>query len=324
MARVRKISGIDCNAHAFTGICVVLTSRFEEMWAFRDSALNWSDPEGVHAMRVCSRRLRCTLRDFSSYIQKRHLKSLPQRIKRVADALGLVRDQDVAIIALERLARQAPAELSQDILAFVEARQAIREGARNQLIEVLDPDHLERLRSDFVEAIENATLISSPNKRSKQPQSTSLTYRKVARDIVLQRLEEMEKLSDSLFRPLKVAPLHEARIAAKNLRYCLELFEHCWGTPMSKMARKLAVLQSSLGKIHDCDVWIESFGDDLIGKGVRKLDRQNLSASRRLSWVWLLNHFLKIRSKHLRDALLFWNEWQTLDLGTQLRTMVRK
>jgi hypothetical protein len=93
---------------------------------------------------------------------------------------------------------------------------------------------------------------------------------------------------------------------------------------MSKMARKLAVLQSSLGKIHDCDVWIESFGDDLIGKGVRKLDRQNLSASRRLSWVWLLNHFLKIRSKHLRDALLFWNEWQTLDLGTQLRTMVRK
>ena len=34
------------------------------MCSLRNQALNWSDPEGVHDMRVSSRRLRGALHDF--------------------------------------------------------------------------------------------------------------------------------------------------------------------------------------------------------------------------------------------------------------------
>ena len=68
MARARKIKGIDCSGATGDGIRLVLDGRFSEMSRFRDAALNWNDPEGVHSMRVASRRLRSALRDIRTAI----------------------------------------------------------------------------------------------------------------------------------------------------------------------------------------------------------------------------------------------------------------
>ena len=81
---------------------MVLATRFQEMQGFHDAALDFSDPEGVHSMRVASRRLRSALRDFMPYIRRRDLTSLLKQTKSIAAALGEVRDQDVAIEALEK------------------------------------------------------------------------------------------------------------------------------------------------------------------------------------------------------------------------------
>src|SRR6267142_4130494 len=103
MAKPRRIKGIDCNAAATIGVRLVLIKRFEEMSKFRSAALNWEDSEGVHSMRVASRRLRSALRDFMLYLRRRGLTSQLDHIKRIASTLGAVRDQDVAISALEGL-----------------------------------------------------------------------------------------------------------------------------------------------------------------------------------------------------------------------------
>ena len=41
---------------------------------------------------------------------------------------------------------------------------------------------------------------------------------------MLDRLREMEKMSDNLYKPFRIEPLHEMRIAAKRLRYALDFF----------------------------------------------------------------------------------------------------
>src|SRR6266536_2221294 len=102
MAKAKQIATIDFDGAADLGMRLALTSRLEEMSALKERVLDWSGPEGVHDMRVASRRLRSALRDFLPYLRKRRLASSINRIREIADALGQIRDQDVAIIALEK------------------------------------------------------------------------------------------------------------------------------------------------------------------------------------------------------------------------------
>jgi len=61
MAKAKRIKGINCNSEAPAGMKLVLVTRFGELIHFHSAALDWSDPEGVHSMRVASRRLRSAL-----------------------------------------------------------------------------------------------------------------------------------------------------------------------------------------------------------------------------------------------------------------------
>ncbi|HEX5966530.1 MAG TPA: CHAD domain-containing protein, partial [Pyrinomonadaceae bacterium] len=92
MAKAKRIKGIDCKDAAPAGIRLVLQTRFEEMYGFRQAALDWSDPEGVHSMRVASRRLRSAMRDFMPYLRQRGLTPVLKQTKSIAAALGEVRD----------------------------------------------------------------------------------------------------------------------------------------------------------------------------------------------------------------------------------------
>jgi hypothetical protein len=113
------------------------------------------------------------------------------------------------------------------------------------------------------------------------------------------------------------------RIAAKRLRYAIELFEQCWGAPIAVFARKVAGLQSSLGDLHDCDGWIDNLGGDL-SKAKKASGRKQGSSveGRETASVWLLTHFAKLRTKHFRNALVRWCEWDSNDFSLQLRKTV--
>jgi CHAD domain-containing protein len=146
------------------------------------------------------------------------------------------------------------------------------------------------------------------------------TYREITGQIISRGLAEFEDLGKSFYRPLRVKPLHDLRIAAKHLRYALELFDQSWGQegtiPLSAVAAKVAALQSSLGGLHDCDVWIESFGDAIHHAPGEDFDKRATS-------IWLLSYFVKLHGKHLSKALTQWNEWQTNHVGEQLRSSLQ-
>ena len=312
MAKAKRIKGINCNAEAPAGMRLVLVTRFEELYHFREAALDWSDPEGVHSMRVASRRLRSALRDFTPYLHKRRLSSVLKSLRDIADALGEVRDQDVAIMALEKLQTHMPEEVSPALKQFIDARKAIRDQAREVLITMLADHELKQLELSFEAAVEEAT--AGGPARNQVP--LLISFRKMSRAIILDRLKELEKLSNGLFRPFDVETLHEMRIAAKRLRYAIELFQQCWGRSIASYAKRAAQMQTALGDVHDCDVWIESFGNE-VNKARKQKANENLQA-----FVWLLSHFVKLRTKHLRKALALWSDWEAKDASEKLRTVL--
>jgi CHAD domain-containing protein len=70
---------------------------------------------------------------------------------------------------------------------------------------------------------------------------------------------------------------------------------------MIPLADEVTEMQTSLGELHDCDVWIEE-----LGKQLAKANGENKTSAT----VWLLSYYVKTRTKHYRAALERWNEWQ--------------
>jgi CHAD domain-containing protein len=74
--------------------------------------------------------------------------------------------------------------------------------------------------------------------------------------IVRTRLDELRSFAVAALEPSAATAQHDMRIAAKRLRYVLEIAGPCFGAE-AKTARDAAKrLQGVLGDIHDCDVML--------------------------------------------------------------------
>jgi hypothetical protein len=74
-----------------------------------------------------------------------------------------------------------------------------------------------------------------------------------ARRIIEVRAREVHSFSPAVLDPSNVEALHDMRIAAKRLRYVLELTAPVFGEPAEQAAKRAKKLQDLLGEIHDCD-----------------------------------------------------------------------
>ncbi|HZC74456.1 MAG TPA: CHAD domain-containing protein [Gaiellaceae bacterium] len=103
MARAHKVPGLNGNATFGQAAASAVQVRSQEVFAFGDGVLDTGDPDGVHDMRVATRRLRAALEIFAPCFPKDEQRALLREVKALADALGERRDPDVQIEALEKL-----------------------------------------------------------------------------------------------------------------------------------------------------------------------------------------------------------------------------
>jgi len=75
-----------------------------------------------------------------------------------------------------------------------------------------------------------------------------------AEKIVRVRLDELTSFMPKAANPNEVVALHDMRIAAKRLRYVLEVTGSSFGPYAATSVRLVKDLQDLLGEIHDCDV----------------------------------------------------------------------
>lgn len=303
-----NMRGLDCAAPADKMIPVVLRAQLNVMCRHREAALNWKDPEGVHDMRVLSRRLRSSINDFRPYVRK---SSLPRpKLRTIAARLGEVRDIDVALMALRQLRSKTKGPTAEGIKLLAGELRVRRRTARTTLTNALQQQPIEDFRKQFLAKL-RAMLVVVPSEPSAEIYATPIgaTFRSVGNDIISARLKDFIAASSSLYMPYQIKKLHELRILAKRLRYSMELFALCFGKEIEAMAKEVAQMQTSLGELHDCDVWIQDLGGRL-KRTARKMTIELTDVQIRAGATWLLKHFAAARTEHYRDAVSRWEQWQ--------------
>lgn len=314
MAKHNRFPGLDCAAPAADMVRLVLRAQVKSLCRLQPKALNWNDPEGVHDMRVVSRRLRSALTDFKPYMRGFALPQL--QLKSIADALGDVRDEDVALSALDQLANKAKGAAAEGIQLIADEHRKRQKNARAKLKTAIKSATLENFQNEFYANLKVFRIVAAKNSDTRRNNGVT-AFRDVGGEIILARIEELNDTSPHLYSPFQIKELHELRILAKRLRYAIELFADCWPAS-ADIAKEVALLQTSLGELHDCDVWLDNLGTRL-RQMARRGQRDEPTTQIKAGAVALIREFARVRTERYRESLTRWQHWETDGLLEQFR-----
>ena len=141
MAKARDIPGISPDATFREAAASAVEVRAEEVFSFRDRALDTGDIEGVHDMRVATRRLRAVMEIFAVCFPRKRHRRLLREVKELADTLGERRDPDVMIDRLEKLGAEVDG-----VRGLQDEMRARQSGANERLAAMLERIERDRLR----------------------------------------------------------------------------------------------------------------------------------------------------------------------------------
>jgi CHAD domain-containing protein len=132
--------------------------------------------------------------------------------------------------------------------------------------------------------------------------------------VLLVRVNEMMEWSTSIHDPARVTELHNMRIAAKRLRYTLELFAPTLGPEALKLLKIAEDIQEQIGLIHDCDVLLPLLHATL----EKEMNRERKQALKKgggpppflaaEGLVALMARKRQEREKRYRDFLAYWDK----------------
>lgn len=307
MARAQEVAGHWASSDPQSWLAEVLRTRFDEVLSYREPALDNSAVQPVHDMRVAIRRLRSVIRDFAELAEKTPLKEIRSDLKQLADALGTVRDADVAVKALEKFKEKAKKTRVRDGIETIIAQfRERRISGFEDLVPHLSTDAITKLEEHFQKGLEKSL--------EHRSLFTSTNLEEAIHEIISNRVDDFIKLSDAVYDPFRQRRIHKLRIAGKHLRYAVELFSLYVESNVDGFAEAIADMQKHLGDVHDCDVWIEKLQASLTAKKGKAIKGHERDAS-----LWLLSQYVRKRNKAYRSALRLWNKWERADLLDRLK-----
>lgn len=199
------------------------------------------DHHGVHQARVASRRLREALPVLSVGVKGTKSKKALGKIRRLTQALGTVRELDVTLHLLDELTARdtLPRQSLEAVRSHVVSE---RERRRAVMLKRLAHVNLDKLDRRLLTAA--AVLDGSDS----QAWRDALAARLVRRCKALTRA-----MADAgqLYAP---EPLHQVRIAAKKLRYAMEVANDAGAKAAAAPLRAVKRVQDTLGRLHDLQV----------------------------------------------------------------------
>ena len=111
----------------------LIAERWQAVWEAIPAALEGTDIEGVHDVRVASRRLRAALDVAAPAFAGKWYKPLQRTAKEITGALGEVRDRDVLLEALRAERSAAPLAEHPGIDRLIERAECERVAARVEM-----------------------------------------------------------------------------------------------------------------------------------------------------------------------------------------------
>jgi CHAD domain-containing protein len=210
----------------------------------RDAILRSDDIEHVHRMRVATRRLRAVLDVFSIVLPAGLARTSQKKISKIGKALGRARELDVQIRFLKTLTR----DQGRDRLLIQLKNERARE--QKKITRRLTDLNIKEKLPELILWLQRPV--------SEDGIRRIMSFRSHAKNTVRERTDKLLALSSYAGMPRRVKELHRLRIAAKKLRYTLELLKPWCGTRINDHIRASRAIQDILGDVHELDVLIKA------------------------------------------------------------------
>lgn len=209
-----------------------------------------SDPEGVHDLRVATRRIRAALQVVEDSLPSaRSTRRLRRRLRSLANNVAAVRDADVMLEALDLYAQELSPEEAAGLGALRAAIEKHRRRGRRAMLQSLDSRRTARLLRRLERwAVRAETAGVRP---SGEPRP--VLVRHLAGAATWRRYGEVLAFETAMPDP-PTPTLHLLRIAGKRLRYTLEFFQDGLGPGAGSLLKRLVALQDRLGAVQDAAV----------------------------------------------------------------------
>jgi CHAD domain-containing protein len=198
----------------------------------------------VHQARVATRRLREALPVLRKTVHTHTLTRVRQQVREMTRALGPVRELDVALGHLDDIGGRS--RISSRALGRV--RQAIareRLARRREMLATITPGKVEKLRQRL------GHVSTGP----ERPQPASALEE--ARTQVVRRSRRLVDAIDHAGGLYLADRLHGVRVAAKKLRYAMEIERELKRSKSTARIAQLKRLQDLLGLMHDFEILID-------------------------------------------------------------------
>jgi CHAD domain-containing protein len=226
------------------------------------------DPAFVHRARVATRRLRASLRLVGVCFKQRKLGYWRKSLRRVTARLGAARDRDVQIDYLSSVLEAAP---NRDCLPGI-ALLLVEIAKDRRLLQRKVLRTVDRIDAEgVIRAMRRAAKRIARNIRQSPPPVPGSDARAHVRRQIQKEISRLFCHEASLAQPQSRERHHAMRIAAKRLRYAIEIACGVFPGRLDAALNAMKRIQTLLGEIHDCDVWIERL--DYFARVGRKRDK---------------------------------------------------
>jgi inorganic triphosphatase YgiF len=242
---------LEADATVDQAIRAILRNCIQQWCANEAAALDGSDPEGVHQMRVGLRRLRSAFALFGRLFEPEQRARLSGEAKDIVSSLGPARDWDVflgELLAPVGAARPHDAGLAR----LGEAAQAARARRYAQARAAIQAPSYSRYMLQLGRWIEGCGWRAQATERGADWLDRPVL--EFAAHLLAKRQRKALKLGRR-FAQLSAEERHRVRIALKKLRYATEFFQTLYPKKDTKpYLAALKDLQDRLGHLNDVAV----------------------------------------------------------------------
>ena len=300
-----------------------LLGRLQELTKEIEGVRAAEDIEYIHRMRVASRRMRAAFALFESCLPRKRQADWQLEIKRITRALGAARDLDVQLDWLQHCLEGVTERRQQTGIKrlLLRLRQQ-RDRAQAKVLTTLDELTASRVTDDMGQALRQ--MLVQARLQQVEANSPELYHR--AAEAISLKLEEFLAYEAYVYHPDHIAELHAMRIAAKRLRYTMEIFAPLYESKLKSPLRVVKDVQEILGDLHDTDVWIQflpQFLEDERARAVEYYGHPRAAARFKAGIALLKADRQQHRNEQYEKFVAFWQRTQERGVWSKLRDTVQ-
>lgn len=301
----------------FLFACQVLVKYTNALEKEIEGVYHAEDIEFIHRMRVASRRVRTSLAVFKNCLPPKKGETWLAQIRKLTRALGQARDADVQIDLLNNFFEKLPnAKYKPGIRRLItrldQQRTKMQKKVEAELDDLIRSKAIDNLKSKFIPYLEHSLQASKAS-----PALFELAYSNIN-----ERLNEFLSYEVYLRQAEYKDELHAMRIAAKRLRYTMEIFSPLYNDRLRRPMRAIRKTQEMLGEIHDCDVWIQFLPEFEVEelKRIKKFYGNSRALSRlKPGLEFFLKNRQEERDRIYKHFLTEWSKWRKTETWLNLR-----